>query len=102
MIINLGFASVDNHFLRVNILTITLSGMQYLYITTRRSWLKEASALCSFSQFRIKGYNVGWLLEVIFFQNVLNYYYFFFFFFFFFFVVVVVFFFAIFVLEHDV
>ena len=31
MIINLGFASVDNHFLGVKILTITLSAMMYLY-----------------------------------------------------------------------
>ena len=37
MIIDIGFASVDNHFLRVNILTITLSGMYYLYILYENS-----------------------------------------------------------------
>ena len=54
MIINLGFASVDNHFLRVsiinrgeaevdnhyrrvNILTITLSGMYYLFYHTEKT-----------------------------------------------------------------
>ena len=34
MIIDLGFASVDNHFGRVNILTITLSGIYYLFYYT--------------------------------------------------------------------
>ena len=32
MIIDRGEAEVDNHFLRVNILTISLSGMNYLFI----------------------------------------------------------------------
>ena len=31
ILINFGFTSVDNHFLRVKILTITLSVMLYLY-----------------------------------------------------------------------
>ena len=33
LIIDLGYDSVSNHFLRVNILTITLPEMQYLYIS---------------------------------------------------------------------
>ena len=34
MIIDRGEASVDNHFLRVKILTITILAMLYLYTTT--------------------------------------------------------------------
>ena len=45
MIIDLGFASVDNHFRRMNILIITLSGMYYLFyyteITIRQETLRE-------------------------------------------------------------
>ena len=45
MIIDRGFASVDNHFRRVNILTISLSGMYYLFyyteIAIRQETLRE-------------------------------------------------------------
>ena len=45
MIINRGEAEVNNHFRRVNILTITLSGMYYLFyyteITIRQETLHE-------------------------------------------------------------
>ena len=45
MIIDRGEAEVDNHFRRVNILTITLSGMYYLFyytkITIRQETLRE-------------------------------------------------------------
>ena len=45
MIIDRGEAEFDNHFRRVNILTITLSGMYYLFyyteITIRQETLRE-------------------------------------------------------------
>ena len=45
MIIDRGEAEIDNHFRRVNILTITLSGMYYLFyyteITIRQETLRE-------------------------------------------------------------
>ena len=45
MIIDRGEAEVDNHFRRVNILTMSLSGMYYLFyhteITIRQELLRE-------------------------------------------------------------
>ena len=41
MIIDRGEADVDNHFRRVNILTITLSGMYYLFYYTETTIRQE-------------------------------------------------------------